>query len=153
MNQTADFCANFYEFACGNYIKHAVIDDDSTSKNYFSSIMKDVQKRLNTSLQNSFTKMDPKSFQLLEAFYKVCMNTGKRITQFIIMYIQNSTLRPSPGSAHHSICHHWTDWTYLNCLPFGRTFTHEPRCTPVRIIKSIEVFGPLSYTSNSIFLS
>lgn len=75
MDPCIDPCENFYNFACGNFIKNANIPDDKGTINvpHFIGDTLDVKLReLLESDENNLT-----AFQLAKHLYKTCMDTGK----------------------------------------------------------------------------
>ena len=79
MDAEIDPCENFYEFACGNFIKNTVIPDDQPSIDTFSMIDDDLQLQLRTSIEEEIQPNESKPFKLAKALYKSCMNKSKCI--------------------------------------------------------------------------
>lgn len=77
MNSDADPCDDFYDFACGNFIKTTKIPDDKVSVNTFSVINDELQLQLRNLLEGQAEEDEPGPFQLARNFYKSCMNTSE----------------------------------------------------------------------------
>ncbi|KAF5280980.1 hypothetical protein FQR65_LT14904 [Abscondita terminalis] len=74
MDQSIDPCDDFYEFACGNFIKNTNIPDDKSSVTSFSVISDLLQEQLRSMIEEPVKPNEPKSFVLLKKIYKTCMN-------------------------------------------------------------------------------
>ncbi|XP_076754338.1 M13 family metallopeptidase neprilysin 2 isoform X2 [Xylocopa sonorina] len=67
-------CDDFYDFACGGFLKSTNIPDDKTSVNTFSVISDELQNQLRTSIEEKSPSDEPKPFRLVKNLYKACMN-------------------------------------------------------------------------------
>ncbi|KAK5647015.1 hypothetical protein RI129_005479 [Pyrocoelia pectoralis] len=75
MDPSIDPCDDFYQFACGNFIKKTNIPDDKSSVTSFSVISDLLQEQLRTMIEEPVKQGEPKPFVLLKRIYKSCMNT------------------------------------------------------------------------------
>ncbi|CAL7951571.1 unnamed protein product [Xylocopa violacea] len=67
-------CDDFYDFACGGFLKSTNIPDDKTSVNTFSVISDELQNQLRTSIEEKSQSDEPTPFRLVKNLYKACMN-------------------------------------------------------------------------------
>lgn len=95
MDPEVEPCDDFYDFACGGFLKSTIIPDDKTSVNTFTEISDELQNQLRTSIEEKSTPDEPKPFRLAKNLYKACMNKSKYI-QYIVskcyIILSNSTL-------------------------------------------------------------
>ncbi|GLV37814.1 Neprilysin 2 [Carabus blaptoides fortunei] len=74
INPKVEPCDDFYEFACGNFIKNTNIPDDKSSVTTFSVISDQLQEQLRTMIEEDIQPNEPKPFVLAKKLYKACMN-------------------------------------------------------------------------------
>ncbi|CAK9798490.1 Nep2 [Anthophora plagiata] len=74
MDHEVEPCDDFYDFACGGFLKSTSIPDDKTSVNTFTEISDELQNQLRTSIEEKSTPDEPKPFRLAKNLYKACMN-------------------------------------------------------------------------------
>ncbi|KAK9304003.1 hypothetical protein QLX08_004498 [Tetragonisca angustula] len=74
MDPEVEPCDDFYDFACGGFLKSTIIPDDKTSVNTFTEISDELQNQLRTSIEEKSTPDEPKPFRLAKNLYKACMN-------------------------------------------------------------------------------
>lgn len=70
IDTSIDPCDNFYEFACGKYMKYSL----TLAANTFTEILQLVQAQVKTVITEPISENDPKPFKLAKNFYKSCMN-------------------------------------------------------------------------------
>uniref|UniRef100_V9IJ66 Neprilysin n=1 Tax=Apis cerana TaxID=7461 RepID=V9IJ66_APICE len=51
MDREVEPCDDFYDFACGGFLKSTIIPDDKTTVNTFTGISDDLQNQLRTSIE------------------------------------------------------------------------------------------------------
>lgn len=85
MDQQVEPCDDFYNFACGNFIKNTVIPDDQVSVTTFSLIGERLQEQLRLLVTEEVGDNESKPFTIAKNIFKACMNKRKNI---IIILIQ-----------------------------------------------------------------
>ncbi|XP_017759283.1 PREDICTED: membrane metallo-endopeptidase-like 1 isoform X2 [Eufriesea mexicana] len=74
MDREVEPCDDFYDFACGGFLKTTIIPDDKTSVNTFTKISDELQNHLRASIEEKSPPEEPKPFKLAKNLYKACMN-------------------------------------------------------------------------------
>ncbi|KAF5269286.1 hypothetical protein FQR65_LT02587 [Abscondita terminalis] len=76
LNRDVDPCEDFYEFACGNYIKETVIPEDEPCAHAFLAVANSMENQLKL-LFDEFSANASKPHQIAYKLYSLCMNTSK----------------------------------------------------------------------------
>ncbi|KAB0797722.1 hypothetical protein PPYR_08715 [Photinus pyralis] len=76
MNARLDPCTDFYEFACGNFIRDTVIPDDRMEISPFTEAGNMLEQQLRALYSAPITADDIRPFVLLKTFYQSCMNNS-----------------------------------------------------------------------------
>jgi len=74
MDQTADPCSDFYQFACGGFVAETVIPDHQTNKGAFSIVRDKLNERLRKIFETENSATDPKVYGSVRNFYQTCMD-------------------------------------------------------------------------------
>ncbi|KAH9628009.1 hypothetical protein HF086_017984 [Spodoptera exigua] len=74
MDEKVDPCDDFYDFACGSFVKNTRIPDDKTSVNTFSLITDQLQEQIRALLDEPIVENEPRPFVLAKTLYQACMN-------------------------------------------------------------------------------
>lgn len=69
-------CNDFYNFACGNFIKKAKISHDKTYVNTFTIINDLLQEQLRLAMEEPIGENEPTPFKSLKKYYRACTNKG-----------------------------------------------------------------------------
>lgn len=74
MNESIHPCHNFYNFACGNFVRKTKIPNDQLLVRTFSAVQSKVQDQLRLMLAEQIDQNELKSFEMAKKLYKSCMN-------------------------------------------------------------------------------
>ena len=80
-------CQDFYQFACGNYIKETVIPDDKSSVALFNELNDKLEQQLRSSLESKISENEIRPFRLLRSLYNVCMNTSMLENFYLFLFV------------------------------------------------------------------
>ncbi|XP_058790779.1 neprilysin-2-like [Phymastichus coffea] len=70
-------CDNFYQFACGKFLKESVIPESKHSVSTFTLAEKKLQQQLRISLERKMDQKAPRTFKVLQSFYNSCSDIAK----------------------------------------------------------------------------
>lgn len=79
MDREVEPCDDFYDFACGGFLKSTIIPDDKTTVNTFTGISDELQNQLRASIEEKSPPNEPKPFRLVKNLYKACMNKSEYV--------------------------------------------------------------------------
>ncbi|XP_062607161.1 neprilysin-like [Saccostrea cucullata] len=88
LNTEVEPCNNFYEFACGTWMKKNVIPEDRSSYDMFGVVREDVEVIMKIVLEQPGSPSDPESVTHAKNLYKSCVNQT---------YIESRGIEPSFG--------------------------------------------------------
>lgn len=74
MNLDVNPCEDFYEFACGRFVKDTFISDEKTSVNTFVTMRDKLKEQLRKLLEEKISNDDILPFKQAKGLYKACMN-------------------------------------------------------------------------------
>ena len=77
MDNTADPCEDFYEFACGGFQERVVIPDDRSSRSQFAIIGDRLLEQLRAILEAEAEEGESRVFTMARDVYKACMDEDK----------------------------------------------------------------------------
>ncbi|XP_064459407.1 neprilysin-2-like isoform X2 [Ornithodoros turicata] len=76
MNQSADPCSDFYEFACGGWVRRHNIPDDKSSMSQFSLLQDELDAKLRILVEEPTKDTEPPFIQKMKHMYNSCINTS-----------------------------------------------------------------------------
>ena len=77
MDKSVDPCDNFYEFACGGFVKKTKISDDRAGVSSFEMMNDILKKRLYESLSEDIQPNELRAFKMAKNLYRSCMNESE----------------------------------------------------------------------------
>ena len=82
MDEANDPCDDFFEYACGNFLKSKVIPDEKSTITQFSEVSDALQEKLRTLVEDTNPSAnETPSSKMVKRLYKSCMNTGRAFIQ------------------------------------------------------------------------
>lgn len=82
MDEKIDPCEDFYEFACGNYLKETEIPDDKVATNIFTHFGDKIVKNINVLLNQPVNETDNRPFRMAKDLYKSCNNISEYLQTY-----------------------------------------------------------------------
>jgi len=76
MDLLVDPCDDFYQFACGNFIKYTVIDDDKPSQTTFSIASDTLLNKLRIIVTEPIQPDEQRPIKMAKLLFKSCMDKG-----------------------------------------------------------------------------
>ncbi|XP_050064129.1 neprilysin-2-like isoform X3 [Aphis gossypii] len=77
MDLSVDPCDDFYQFACGNFIKYTVIDDDKPSQTTFSIASDTLLNKLRIIVTEPIQPDEQRPIKMAKLLFKSCMDKEK----------------------------------------------------------------------------
>lgn len=74
IDENVDPCEDFYDFACGQYVKNTVIPEDKVSVDSFSVVRDTLQEQLKIIITAPIDESDIEPFKKVKKFYAACMD-------------------------------------------------------------------------------
>lgn len=82
MDDQVDPCTNFYEFACGRFIKDSSIVDEGNVVNTFSLAQTQISTEIFRELNKPVRSSDLEAIKKTKIYYQNCLNKGKLCNAF-----------------------------------------------------------------------
>ncbi|KAJ8664426.1 hypothetical protein QAD02_006088, partial [Eretmocerus hayati] len=77
MNRNIHPCDDFYEFACGNYMKNSTLAANEFRVDLITTLHEKVMGQMRDAIEKTITKKDPQTFQKISTYYKTCMDEAQ----------------------------------------------------------------------------
>lgn len=143
-------CEDFYQFACGSWLKQNVIPEDKSSYGTFTQLRDDVSVRLKSLLEEENKATEPEIIHKAKDYYKACANEEKIEElglDFILSYMESFGGWPIMGSHRGG---NWNESAYnledlmirvrneTNTLPLVDIYVAQDDKNPSRYILTID---------------
>lgn len=83
MDESVNPCSDFYEFACGNFIRNTVIPEDKSAVSTTSQLRDDLNLRLKRILESDPKSNEPDAYRNVRNIFQSCMDTRDRETNSV----------------------------------------------------------------------
>lgn len=74
MDSSVEPCDDFYQFACGKFVRETYIPDDKLTVDTFNRLADQIDIQLRTIIEADIAANESKVFKLVKKMYKSCMN-------------------------------------------------------------------------------
>lgn len=74
LDDAIDPCDNFYDFACGNFVRNTILPKNKTIIMSFTEVQDKVEEQLRTILTEEPYPNESKAFRLAKTFNRACLN-------------------------------------------------------------------------------
>lgn len=91
MDSSVEPCDDFYNYACGRFLKETNIPDEKVSVNTFSVIGDRLQEQLRSLVSEDIHEDEATPFKLAKNMYKLCMNKSE--LSWVIVQFENSCIK------------------------------------------------------------
>lgn len=77
IDASTDPCDDFYQFACGNFIKNTFIPDDKLIVDTFTELADHIDIQLRTIIEDEIDANESRVFKLVKQLHRSCMNRSE----------------------------------------------------------------------------
>lgn len=74
IDSSTEPCNDFYQFACGNFVKNTYIPDDKLTVDTFSTLADQIDIQLRTIIEDEIVPKESNVFVLVKNLHRSCMN-------------------------------------------------------------------------------
>ena len=77
VDPTSNPCEDFYDFACGSFVKRVVLPEDKSSITSISTTNDILSLKLKMLIESEIKQNDTHPTKMVKRFYQSCMNLGR----------------------------------------------------------------------------
>lgn len=74
MDSSIEPCNDFYQFACGNFVRNTYIPDDKLAVDAFNTLADQIDIQLRTIIEDDIEPNESNVFKLVKKMHRSCMN-------------------------------------------------------------------------------